>query len=149
MFLYSLKFAHWPWGQKWNEGKYFLVNSNFQSSLIKSESLFNVWVVFFLSQSPSISLGRVSPPGEESESRASPPRLSPNSLERKFYLELNQLESMEESMRQLTGMERTRAVSMAQQESVSLAQMLKVKCCYVGMFRSQACCLPDPELLLV
>jgi hypothetical protein len=33
---------------------------------------------------------------------------------------------MEESMRQLTGVERTRAVSMAQQETVSLAQMLKV-----------------------
>nr|XP_022322743.1 centrosome-associated protein 350-like [Crassostrea virginica] len=78
-------------------------------------------------ESQSISLGRVSPPGEESESRTSPPRLSPNSLERKFYLELNQLESMEESMRQLTGMERTRAVSMAQQESVSLAQMLKAR----------------------
>lgn len=30
-------------------------------------------------------------------------------------------------MRQLTGMERTRAVSMAQQESVSLAQMLKAR----------------------
>lgn len=73
-----------------------------------------------------MSLGRVSPPGEDSESRKTPPRLSPNSLERKFFLELNQLESMEESMRQLTGMERTRAVSMAQQESVSLAQMLKV-----------------------
>ena len=29
-------------------------------------------------------------------------------------------------MRQLTGVERTRAVSMAQQETVSLAQMLKV-----------------------
>jgi centrosomal protein CEP350 len=53
--------------------------------------------------------------------------MSPNALERKFYLELNQLESMEESMRQLTGMERTRAVSMAQQETVSLAQMLKVR----------------------
>ncbi|XP_062614422.1 centrosome-associated protein 350-like [Saccostrea cucullata] len=78
-------------------------------------------------ESQSMSLDRVSPPGEESESRQFPPRLSPNSLERKFYLELNQLESMEESMRQLTGMERTRAVSMAQQETVSLAQMLKAR----------------------
>lgn len=85
-----------------------------------------IYLYYYYLQSPSMSLGRVSPPGEDSESRKTPPRLSPNSLERKFYLELNQLESMEESMRQLTGMERTRAVSMAQQESVSLAQMLKV-----------------------
>lgn len=33
---------------------------------------------------------------------------------------------MEESVRQLTDVERTRAVSMAQQETVSLAQILKV-----------------------
>ncbi|XP_052092556.1 centrosome-associated protein 350-like isoform X2 [Mytilus californianus] len=54
-------------------------------------------------------------------------RYSPDTLESKFYSELNQLESMEESMRQLTGVERTRAVSMAQQETVSLAQMLKAR----------------------
>ena len=40
--------------------------------------------------------------------------------------ELNRLEYMEESVRQLTDVERTRAVSMAQQETVSLAQILKV-----------------------
>lgn len=56
-----------------------------------------------------------------------PARYSPNTLERQFHTELNQLESMEESMRQLTNMERTRAVSMAQQETVSLAQMLKAR----------------------
>lgn len=56
-----------------------------------------------------------------------PPRYSPSTLERQFHTEFNQLESMEESMRQLTNMERTRAVSMAQQETVSLAQMLKVR----------------------
>ena len=33
-------------------------------------------------------------------------------------------------MKQLTGVERTRAVSMAQQETVSLAQMLKVGNCF-------------------
>ncbi|KAJ8300301.1 hypothetical protein KUTeg_021820 [Tegillarca granosa] len=58
--------------------------------------------------------------GEEGESEArlkEPPRYSPNSLERRFYAELNQLESMEESMRQLVGVERTRAISMAQQET--------------------------------
>ena len=40
--------------------------------------------------------------------------------------ELNKLEYMEESVRQLTDVERTRAVSLAQQETVSLAQILKV-----------------------
>lgn len=55
-----------------------------------------------------------------------PPRFSPNALERKMAAELNLLESMEESMRQITGVERSRAVSMAQQETVSLAQILKV-----------------------
>ncbi|KAL5012692.1 hypothetical protein ScPMuIL_011243 [Solemya velum] len=72
-----------------------------------------------------VPIRRVSPKGEESLAPREPPRFSPNALERKFYAELNQLESMEESMRQLTGVERTRAVSMAQQETVSLAQILK------------------------
>ena len=40
--------------------------------------------------------------------------------------ELHRLENMEESVRQLTDVERTRAVSLAQQETVSLAQILKV-----------------------
>ena len=53
-------------------------------------------------------------------------RLSPGGLERRMAAELNLMESMEESMRQLTDVERTRAVSMAQQETVSLAQILKV-----------------------
>ena len=39
--------------------------------------------------------------------------------------ELNLLESLEVSVRQLTDMERTRAVSLAQQESVSLARILQ------------------------
>ena len=66
-------------------------------------------------------------PRADSDEPKEPPRLSPNSLERRFLAELHQLDSMEMSMKQLTGVERTRAVSMAQQESVSLAQMLKVK----------------------
>jgi len=41
--------------------------------------------------------------------------------------ELSYLESIEESVRQLGDVERLRGVSMAQQESVSLAQILKVK----------------------
>ncbi|KAK3594699.1 hypothetical protein CHS0354_001651 [Potamilus streckersoni] len=65
---------------------------------------------------------------DESESfNRDPPRYSPNALEQRFFAELNQLESMETSMRQLTNVERTRAVSMAQQETVSLAQMLKAR----------------------
>lgn len=65
------------------------------------------------------------PRGDSNEPKE-PARLSPNSLERRFLAELHQLDSMEMSMKQLTGVERTRAVSMAQQETVSLAQMLKV-----------------------
>lgn len=40
--------------------------------------------------------------------------------------ELQYLESIEESVRQLDNMEKLMVVSMAQQESVTLAQMLKV-----------------------
>lgn len=50
-----------------------------------------------------------------------PARLSPNNLERRFLAK-----SMELSLKQLGGVDRTSAVSMAQQENVSLAQMLKV-----------------------
>jgi len=53
-------------------------------------------------------------------------RLSPGSLDLRLTAELNKLEYMEESVRQLTDVERTRAVSLAQQETVSLAQILKV-----------------------
>ena len=52
--------------------------------------------------------------------------LSPGSLDMRLTAELNRLEYMEESVRQLTDVERTRAVSLAQQETVSLAQILKV-----------------------
>ena len=62
MFLYSLKFAHWSWGQKWNEGKYFLVYSNFQSSLTKSEFWFNVWGFFSLTE-PEYFIGQGVSPG--------------------------------------------------------------------------------------
>ncbi|XP_033728999.1 centrosome-associated protein 350-like isoform X2 [Pecten maximus] len=75
---------------------------------------------------PSYSLHRPSYATDETNLKF-PARYSPNTLERQFNTELNQLESMEESMRQLTNMERTRAVSMAQQETVSLAQMLKAR----------------------
>ena len=54
-------------------------------------------------------------------------RLSPRSLELKHHAELNILESVEESVRQLSNVESTRAVSLAQQETVTLAQALKTK----------------------
>ena len=46
--------------------------------------------------------------------------------------ELNLLDSMEESVRQLTKVDRTRGVALAQQESVSLAQILKVCVVYLS-----------------
>ncbi|XP_046543377.1 LOW QUALITY PROTEIN: centrosome-associated protein 350-like [Haliotis rubra] len=64
------------------------------------------------------------PPGAESRE---PGRFSPSTLEQKMYAELNRLESMEVTLHQLTSVDRTRAVSMAQQETVSLAQMLKAR----------------------
>ena len=52
-------------------------------------------------------------------------RLSPRSLELKLQSELNLLETVEDSMRQLSQVESARAVSLAQQETVALAQLLK------------------------
>lgn len=52
---------------------------------------------------------------------------SPAVLQQRFAAELHYFESIEESVRQLGDMERLMSVSMAQQESASLAQMLQVK----------------------
>ncbi|KAG7230763.1 hypothetical protein INR49_019577 [Caranx melampygus] len=52
---------------------------------------------------------------------------SPAVLQQRMTAELQYLESVEESVRQLGDMERLMGVSMAQQESASLAQMLKAK----------------------
>lgn len=52
-------------------------------------------------------------------------RLSPRSLELKLQAELNLLETVEESMRQITDLESVRAVSLAHQETVGLAELLK------------------------
>ncbi|XP_022615991.1 centrosome-associated protein 350 [Seriola dumerili] len=52
---------------------------------------------------------------------------SPAVLQQRMAAELQYLESVEESVRQLDDMERVMGVSMAQQESASLAQMLKAK----------------------
>lgn len=52
---------------------------------------------------------------------------SPAVLQQRMTAELQYLESIEESVRQLGDVERLMGVSMAQQESASLAQMLKAK----------------------
>ncbi|XP_031163251.1 centrosome-associated protein 350 isoform X2 [Sander lucioperca] len=52
---------------------------------------------------------------------------SPAVLQQRMAAELQYLESIEESVRQLGDVERVMGVSMAQQESVTLAQMLKAR----------------------
>lgn len=52
---------------------------------------------------------------------------SPAVLQQRLAAELHYFESIEESVRQLGDMERLMGVSMAQQESATLAQMLQVK----------------------
>ena len=56
-------------------------------------------------------------------------------LQQRLGGELGFLQSTEESLRQLTDVERTRAVALAQQETVALAQIVKVRCCR----RAQSC----------
>lgn len=51
---------------------------------------------------------------------------SPAVLRQRMAAEMHYLESIEESIKQLGDAERLMGVSMAQQESASLAQMLKV-----------------------
>ncbi|XP_062855497.1 centrosome-associated protein 350 isoform X3 [Trichomycterus rosablanca] len=52
---------------------------------------------------------------------------APVALQQRLSVELNFLDAVEESARQLSDVERARAVSLAQQESVSLAQILKAQ----------------------
>ncbi|XP_055581094.1 centrosome-associated protein 350 isoform X2 [Falco cherrug] len=54
-------------------------------------------------------------------------RFSPAGLQHRLSAELNYLSAIEESVRQLTDAERVRGISLAQQESVSLAQILKAQ----------------------
>ncbi|XP_075245273.1 uncharacterized protein LOC142339266 isoform X3 [Convolutriloba macropyga] len=55
------------------------------------------------------------------------PRFSPRTLEQKLMSELNYLESMQESMHQLTDAEKIYAVANVQQETVALSQILKAR----------------------
>ncbi|NXS33234.1 CE350 protein, partial [Pomatostomus ruficeps] len=54
-------------------------------------------------------------------------RFSPMGLQHRLSAELNYLSAIEESVRQLSDLERVRGISLAQQESVSLAQILKAQ----------------------
>ncbi|KAM4722906.1 centrosome-associated protein 350 [Rhinophrynus dorsalis] len=54
-------------------------------------------------------------------------RFSPAVLQQRMSAELNYLTAMEESVRQLCDVERVRGISLAQQETVSLAQILKAQ----------------------
>uniref|UniRef100_A0AAY5EDV5 CAP-Gly domain-containing protein n=1 Tax=Electrophorus electricus TaxID=8005 RepID=A0AAY5EDV5_ELEEL len=57
----------------------------------------------------------------------SPMQFTPGVLQQRMSAELNYLSAVEESVRQLGDVERVRAVCLAQQESVSLAQILKAQ----------------------
>ena len=52
--------------------------------------------------------------------------LAPDTLGTRMTLELNMLDAVSESLLQMSNVERTRAVSLAQHETVALAQILKV-----------------------
>ncbi|XP_015725109.1 centrosome-associated protein 350 isoform X3 [Coturnix japonica] len=54
-------------------------------------------------------------------------RFSPAGLQHRLAAELNYLTVIEESLRQLADVERVRGISLAQQESVSLAQIIKAQ----------------------
>ena len=58
--------------------------------------------------------------------------LPPDTLGARLTLELNMLDAVSDSLAQVSNVERTRAVSVAQQETVALAQILKV-CIYQAL----------------
>ncbi|XP_040264407.1 centrosome-associated protein 350 isoform X1 [Bufo bufo] len=66
-------------------------------------------------------------PISRTETGQSAMRFSPAGLHQRLSAELNYLGAMEESVRQLCDVERVRGISLAQQETVSLAQILKAQ----------------------
>ncbi|EPQ16425.1 Centrosome-associated protein 350 [Myotis brandtii] len=64
-----------------------------------------------------------STPGKSTRSK----RFSPAGLQHRMAAELSYLSAIEESVRQLSDVERVRGISLAQQESVSLAQIIKAQ----------------------
>ncbi|NXY74482.1 CE350 protein, partial [Glareola pratincola] len=75
---------------------------------------------------PDLSLG-TSRPVAGAASASGCMRFSPAGLQHRLSAELNYLNAIEESVRQLSDVERVRGISLAQQESVSLAQILKAQ----------------------
>ncbi|XP_060788609.1 centrosome-associated protein 350 isoform X3 [Neoarius graeffei] len=69
----------------------------------------------------------VSAPGPAHSSTVSELHFAPVVLQQRLSTELNFMDAVEESVRQLSDVERVRAVSLAQQESVSLAQIIKAQ----------------------
>lgn len=70
-------------------------------------------------------LPRTSVPGTHVPSQQ--PRYSPHALQMKLLTELNVLEAVEEGIGHLEGVETTKAVAEAKQETVTLAQLLKTQ----------------------
>ncbi|XP_061094007.1 centrosome-associated protein 350 isoform X2 [Conger conger] len=68
---------------------------------------------------------RPGPTGSAEPKPAGDLHYAPSALQQRMAAELSYLDAMEESVRQLADVERLRGVSLAQQESVSLAQILK------------------------
>lgn len=54
--------------------------------------------------------------------------MSPQTLKLRLSTELAYLDNVTESLGQLSDMERVRAVTVAQQEAIALAQVIQVKC---------------------
>ncbi|NXY20515.1 CE350 protein, partial [Atrichornis clamosus] len=75
---------------------------------------------------PDLSLGS-SRPAAGAASASGCMHFSPAGLQHRLSAELNYLSAIEESVRQLSDLERVRGISLAQQESVSLAQILKAQ----------------------
>ena len=66
----------------------------------------------------------MSPP--QAPSRPGDGRLSPHALAVKHAMEMNIYEGMDASLQQVQGIESLRAIGTAQQESLALAQIIKV-----------------------
>ncbi|XP_060053752.1 centrosome-associated protein 350 isoform X2 [Erinaceus europaeus] len=69
----------------------------------------------------------VSRTASEKASTPGTKRFSPAGLQHRMTAELSYLSAIEESVRQLSDVERVRGISLAQQESVSLAQIIKAQ----------------------
>uniref|UniRef100_A0A5F8H067 Centrosomal protein 350 n=1 Tax=Monodelphis domestica TaxID=13616 RepID=A0A5F8H067_MONDO len=74
-------------------------------------------------------------------------RFSPAGLQHRMTAELNYLSAIEESVRQLTDVERVRGISLAQQETVSLAQILKVPLTFLPLVYFALCLKAEHEAL--